>query len=452
MIQRMIALLLAGVLGSSQDASAQAFMPELDPLIDRLDAESLSEREEACAALRAHLGDDGNEDSRNAVRALESRIAERLRGEDLSLEQRVRLMDVLRDRFATTPRGAMGVAFAQQVRYPLGVELQDVIDGFPAKEKGLLKPGDVVVQVAGVSLIDPELAAFRQSSFNGSQELLRSVVVSHDVGETVQFEILRPIPRGQDAEKPLGGNPMPPSVNQIITEGPGKNFERLEIALPLGSFENLRQGVAATPYDVLDSAWKVRMERLRIPQVPATSLSIPMSARDWQALQRSIVVHQTSLLTPSNRAVGAAEFGALGVQDIAQAQVARIQVNRNAVHDAAIQRAARMAQQRLLIGDGQPGKPKLPQQAGKLQVRLDPPPHVQPNQIVQELAQIMQEIATLSQQRDQLLVDAANVTRPDLERRASADAAAMLATRIKELEGLIAARIEAAGAEPKDAP
>jgi hypothetical protein len=130
-------------------------------------------------------------------------------------EQRIRLQALARQRFATTPRGAMGVRFGgvlQQSR----IVIDATYEGFNSHD--LLKPGDVIVEAQGRPLRG-DLARY----------ILRALVFAHDPGDTLPVTIRR------------GG-------------------ETLSLTLRLGSFRVLAQQPQGRPLDDLDlaRAWAMR--------------------------------------------------------------------------------------------------------------------------------------------------------------------------------------------------
>lgn len=134
---------------------------------------------------------------------------------DLTAEQRVRLQALARERFATTPRGAMGVRFGgvlQQSR----IVIDATYEGFNAHD--VLRPGDVIVEAEGRSLRG-----------DMARHILRAMVFAHDPGDTLDI---------------------------VVRRGEAK----LDLTLRLGSFHVLAQQPQGRPLDDLDlaRAWAMR--------------------------------------------------------------------------------------------------------------------------------------------------------------------------------------------------
>lgn len=295
--------LLAALALIGAPASADSF----EDLLARLDADELIVRENATDELRRLMGADTDPQAIESAHALERESAEALRTRDLSLEQKLRLLDAMRDRFFRTPRGAMGVQFVQMQPRPMGVELERVVEGFPAGDQGILKRGDVITSVAGISLVGAEFAQLRGNGLSAAAERLRYIVISHDPGDTVEMTVLRP--HAVAGERPL--NPAQaaavPGGGDLITEGPGKNADVLTVRVPLGSFERLQQGAMLDPR-LLNSAWKERVDRLGVPEVSVRSLSSQVSMREWTTHRKIAKQDPPRRLGIAADFAGAAEF------------------------------------------------------------------------------------------------------------------------------------------------
>lgn len=284
------ASLMVFAIGSSAPAL------DLDELLTRLDSDELAMRDAAALELRRAVR--GPEEAMESARAVERASVEFLHRPDLSLEQRVRLIGALRERFMASSHGAMGVQFAQPQRLPRGVELQAVMDGFPAKDQGLLKAGDVVIAVAGTSLLDNELMQFNNRGTTLASERLRHIVISHDPSETVPMTILRRLDDADQAPNPAdqAAAGMPIGIAEFITEGPGRNAEVLELQIPLGSFDRLRQGNAQLDPFTLEAAWRERMLRLGMEPLKVASLDSPLSRQDWITHRKTIAADRARQL------------------------------------------------------------------------------------------------------------------------------------------------------------
>lgn len=180
---------------------------DLTPLLRALDSDSLEERESAIEQL-------GN----NPVVTLREVLGLLKDVSALSPEQRARLLDLARQMFQDSPRAAMGIQFGGTV--DTGVAIAMLIDGFDASRQ--LRPGDVIEAANGEPL---------------SQNRLRSVIVSHDPGESMALRIKRTDPSGES--------------------------ETLDVSIVLGSFNRLRGG-GFLDTQTLDEAWRVRLARAGI--------------------------------------------------------------------------------------------------------------------------------------------------------------------------------------------
>jgi len=226
---------LATALMSATLATAQADEPineqlvqRASNLIDRLDAETLDERDQVSEALRSFSG------------PLERIVAQRINLDDLSPEQLARLDEALYERFAEQPRAGMGVAFA--VTHPGGgVLLQRILPNFPASEH--LKPGDVIQSVQGDSLTSMPDASARAA--------LRWHILSFIAGESIEVKVLR---QGQP----------------------------LTLRVPLGSYEQLGNASPVSDVD-MRSAWRLRRDRLGLNLRPDPPITPPISLSDWPA-------------------------------------------------------------------------------------------------------------------------------------------------------------------------
>lgn len=114
--------------------------PEVLNIVVRLDSDDFAEREAATETLR------GNENWRMQLYAL-------LAGEELSVEQRCRLLQVVRDQLVNIPRGALGIEMAPMLPMrggPLEIRIVDLIPGLPAER--VLQVGDRIIEIDGQPL------------------------------------------------------------------------------------------------------------------------------------------------------------------------------------------------------------------------------------------------------------------------------------------------------------
>lgn len=205
------ALCVGAIVAFAGAAFTQGVQPEsalaardLTPIIRALDSDSLEVRERAVEQLGS-----------NPVVTLREVLGLLRDVSALSPEQRARLIDLARAMFKDSPRAAMGIQFGGTVES--GVAIASLIEGFDAFRQ--LKPGDVIEAANGEPL---------------SQNRLRSVIVSHDPGESMTL-----------------------SVRRIDAEG---KSESLDVRIVLGSFNRLRGG-GFIDSQTLDEAWRARMAR-----------------------------------------------------------------------------------------------------------------------------------------------------------------------------------------------
>lgn len=198
-------LVFAGAaVGQSAEPDASLAARDLTPIIRALDSESLDERERALEQLGA-----------NPVVTLREVLGLLRDVTALSPEQRARLIDLAREMFRDSPRAAMGIQFGGTVES--GVAVASLIEGFDAFRQ--LRPGDVIESANGEAL---------------SQNRLRSVIVSHDPGESMTLRVRR---TGADGAS-----------------------ETQDVRIVLGSFNRLRGG-GFIDSQTLDEAWRARMSR-----------------------------------------------------------------------------------------------------------------------------------------------------------------------------------------------
>lgn len=412
-------------------SSAPALAVTLDDLIDRLDADDLVTRETATDELHRKLMDDVDEQSVEAARALELEAAEALRTRELSLEQRIRLIDALRERFVRSPRGAMGVSFGQQNRL-IGVELQMVMPNFPAAESGALKKGDVITSVGGFSLIGPEFANLRANGLSGASERLRHIVISHDPGQTVEMTLVRPLAPAAVPEK--AGPDMllrVPGGGDLITEGPGKNAEVLTVQVPLAPFDQLGPNSRLDP-ETLEGAWKQRAERLGIPAVASRSLGTPLTLTDWMkhrrapkqdgALMLLAVAGQAGAEEFANNAFAGATFpaGEVNIQQlpapVGNRIVRGVRPNQARVNDIGQVKPAWREPQGPAVAVQGPG--------------------------FEDIMMLLQNIGSLTSQKERLLQRAADPTMGDKQRRLSAEEAARIQGIIEGMETALKTKMQ----------
>ena len=195
----------------------------LDGLIASLDDESWAVRESATAMI-------GNPNEGFEL----DMLAEVLERGDLSAESRARLRIAARALFGLQPQAGLGVGFG--VARDGGIEIASVVpdvEMFPAA--GMLMPGDFIVGADGRPLV--------------SSDELRSMILSHEPGETLRLVIQR-------------------------------GEEVLDLELPLGSYKFLRGAAPIVPL-IADRAIEIRWERRGILMPEVELIGGGISPEGW---------------------------------------------------------------------------------------------------------------------------------------------------------------------------
>lgn len=180
-------------------------------LVAALDAEDWNARETATRALRQ-------------VEASAEALLKVLEREQLSEEQRQRLMGVVTHRIRKRPRGAMGIKMLPIAgigdAFAGGVEVTEVIEGLPAER--VLRPGDVIVR------IDERPIQNNSDLIDHVQRMLP--------GRVIAVKILRPhrLPDGVQGEP------------DWIDAGSGLAFEPIDVEFALGSYARLNDNRRGT--------------------------------------------------------------------------------------------------------------------------------------------------------------------------------------------------------------
>ncbi len=218
--QRLIRQQLLEVAAEEEAALVPNTGRSLDDLITALDAPALDVRQTAHAEL-----------SQRPDFSL-AQLEEALSRPGLTPEQHLRLGAAARDKFADSPRGAMGISWNQEVLNRASII--GTIPGFDAF--GKLEPGDIFVSAGGQPI--------RGTT---AQRQLRWQIISRDPGEILTVVVRR-----------------------------GKELRTFD--LTLGNFEQLNEGRAVLSGLDLASAYRLREQRLgRI----ATGDSLGLAADDW---------------------------------------------------------------------------------------------------------------------------------------------------------------------------
>lgn len=269
--------LAAVVLVLASGAAASARADTFEDAVVALDSDVLDVRDQATRSLVRLI--DSGEASGNSLmrRAVQSAVAQRATDPSLSLEQRQRILSLLRDQFERTPRGAIGIEFSPAPNNR-GVLVGRTVPGFPADRDGLLLAGDVILEIAGVvlpgahDLIDGGFAA---GMGGAAQWAMRSVIISHDPGDVVRLRVLR-------------------------------GATELDVEVPLGSLSALRQQRAMDDGWVREAAWKHRLLRLGGNDVDVLRLEWTVGDAAWRSgLSRTLVRPAPTALLAQNGGPGA---------------------------------------------------------------------------------------------------------------------------------------------------
>lgn len=179
---------------------------EIEEAVAKLDAPEWATREAAAKELRE--GADVDE----SLMVVLSRP-------NLDAEQRHRLLDILCERLANAPRGALGIRmqFANDNRP--GVVVVDTLPGMPAEK--VLRADDRIMSIDG------------RTVFDGSW--LQSLIMVERPGRVVKLEVDRP--RRRPDGKELRGDDNEPVYERIvvdITLGSSDQLERFDQAAAMG--------------------------------------------------------------------------------------------------------------------------------------------------------------------------------------------------------------------------
>lgn len=285
---------------------------KLEELVAKLDANDPLERESACKAIR-----ESDPDIKS--------IFEIMKRPTLSLEQRKRLENVAREPFENSPRAGLGVSFDRSIDDGT-VRIIGTVDrpGFHAHE--VLKPGDTVRELDGLPV--------------RTQEQARSVILSHDPGDTLDVLVVRQ------------GTP----VRANIKLG---NFLDLDVGGPMNQ---LRQDFRGRS---LDSAYRVRLLRElgdHVKQSGAAPIDAGFSADTWDGLYRKLQNTRNKRIERDGRVqlanvpvLNPAGVGRAAVVDVVNQPVKRLNQRLNAQDrqwlNAALQQSRAMLQERLNLID-----------------------------------------------------------------------------------------------------
>ncbi len=203
----------------------------------------------------------------------ESGVLEMLASADLSPEQRRSLDTVLYERYRRGPIGAIGIRFSAEADPDArGLVVQNVVReaGFPAVEQEVIQDGDIIREVAGISLTEilrsglndaewqeaalkQDFARARTKRAN-AQVIVQQQVFSRRPGESVPMLIERGVPF---ADEPIV----------------------LEVDVTLGNRAGHNEA-SLLPHQVATGAWRARLARLTGEQ-RRSDITVPTGETLW---------------------------------------------------------------------------------------------------------------------------------------------------------------------------
>jgi len=193
-------MLAAWALPAGADARSATRVDELEVLVAKLGSPHWREREQASEAILA-IGDDSTDE----------RIKARLSRQDLSTEQRHRLVDALCRRIVERPRGAIGITMDTFRRDGRGVHVRDLVRGMPAAD--VLRVGDLIESINDEPIRD--------------SEDLAGIVQELRPGTAIRLRVQRPVKDGN-------GRTRRNDAGETIAEP-------VELTITLGSMDQLEQ-------------------------------------------------------------------------------------------------------------------------------------------------------------------------------------------------------------------
>ena len=230
-------LIAAGSLALCGLTRAWADTPaEVNKLVDALRADSVAQREVASTALA----------DRPDLELVQ--LGDILRRNDLTPEQRLRLENIARDKFVRSPRGALGVQFAELAAE---ASIAATFEKFPSSK--VLKPGDVITAIEGVAMVSPD--GYQRPN-------CRPFIIASDPGESIRVTVRR-------------------------------DGQVLELDCPLGRFNDLNNpgrwaGVSAFQPGDIEAAWAIRAARLTGKAAPEPVASGVLPG-EWTPRGRALV-------------------------------------------------------------------------------------------------------------------------------------------------------------------
>lgn len=262
-VARLVGVLAATGLASIAMAQAQPAPEQVDAVLKKLNDPNFAERESASTQLN-----DG-------VLYPDTALINVLQRGDLSLEQRSRIVEALKRRFESSPRGAIGIQFGMGGGYPV---VTVTYPTFPATERKLIQPGDIFIALDGQSVVpDDENDMARGDPL----DRIRSVIFSHDPGDSVSAIILRPKPvanaNGNGNGNANGNANANAAIQQLRANVVNGVFDlskiegdRISVDIPLGRLQEMAGAVPNVDAQTMARAWTLRANRLGITSVLKT--------------------------------------------------------------------------------------------------------------------------------------------------------------------------------------
>ena len=166
---------LAVVLPDEATLRSVTVDPQVRALVAQLDDASFQTREAATQALLEVAPD------RMHLYAM-------LVQEELSTEQRYRLLEVIREHLLRTPRGALGISMriAPLGDHGMGIQVTDFVQGLPAQR--VLQVGDIITHIDGTPVTDNDQVIARVQTKRPGEKVMLTI---HRAQVDEQGRILR---------------------------------------------------------------------------------------------------------------------------------------------------------------------------------------------------------------------------------------------------------------------
>jgi hypothetical protein len=231
----------------------------LEKQVKDLDSNDFAARDRASCEIA------GNEHL--TLKAIERRLADTTR--PLTPEQKLRLSEAGLKMFCNSQRGAMGVSFSLTDGAVDGVKVGGAVDGFDAKR--VLKPGDVIREMDGVSLTFGDQMR--------SRSMVVALIISHDPGEEVTLDLMR-------------------------------NGEPVVVRMKLGNYKDLRNANELDPTR-MRLAWDMRCQRGVTASAEQEPAEAGISEERWNqisdpvkrmAARRVAIARQNNFIIANNNA------------------------------------------------------------------------------------------------------------------------------------------------------